>query len=175
MVWVMAWQVRHQGSPRVLQNVTLEQIAQGLRDGALEATDEVMGPDDTTWTAIENHPGLADVVADLEPPEARYHAEATSLDMNALIDVCLVLLIFFILTTTYAAAVQKVVPMPTLKQAEGKSKARVISREDVKRMIRVQTELDRAGKPAMRIENQTASVFDDDGGLDANKLREALQ
>src|SRR5262249_54557144 len=125
--------------------------------------------------AIENHPRLADTVADLEPPEARYHAEATSLDMNALIDVCLVLLIFFILTTTYAAAVQKVVPMPTLKQAEGKNKARVISREDVKRMIRVQTELDRAGKPAMRIENQTASVFDDDGGLDANKLREALQ
>ena len=59
---------------------------------------------------IEAHPQLAEIAFDLEPPRPMHHPEATSLDMNALIDVCLVLLIFFIMTATYAA-VQKVVPV----------------------------------------------------------------
>src|SRR5262249_36534856 len=66
------------------------------------------------------------------------------------------------------------VPMPTLKQAEGK-KVRVVSREDVKRMIRMQAELDKASKPVVRVENQTLDVIGDDGALDAAKMRKALQ
>src|SRR4051794_15373884 len=106
----MPWQVRHQGSPRIVRNLTLPQIVDGLRDGLWEATDEVLSPGEERWRAIEAHPQLADIALDLEPPPPRHPPEATSLDMNALIDVCLVLLIFFILTTSYANLVQKVVP-----------------------------------------------------------------
>src|SRR5436309_14881960 len=139
-VFPMPWQIRHEGSPRSVGDLTLVQIAAGLRDGLWETTDEVMGPEDTTWIAIERHPQLAEVVAELETPPPRRHDEGTHLDMNALIDVCLVLLIFFILTTTYVAAVQKVVPMPMVKSAEGK-KVRVVTVDDVKkRMIRLQAQ-----------------------------------
>jgi biopolymer transport protein ExbD len=169
----MPWQVRHQGSPRAVGNLTPEQIADGLRDGVWEPTDEVLAPGDTAWIALENHPHFAELTADLETPPA-HRVDATHLDMNALIDVCLVLLIFFILTTTYATAVQKVVPMPNVRQSEGK-KARVISREDLKRMIRLQVESDKAGKPTLRLENQNLAVFEEDGTLDGAKLKKALQ
>ena len=109
----MPWQVRHEGSPQVVRDLTLQQIVDGLRDGLWETTDEVVGPGETRWQPIESHPQLADVAMDLEDLRPPRHQEATSLDMNALIDVCLVLLIFFILTTSYANLVQKVVPMAT--------------------------------------------------------------
>src|SRR5579862_2631747 len=125
----MAWQVRHEGSPQAIRDLSLQQVAEGLRDGLWETTDEVMGPADTAWQAIENHPQLAELAEDLEAPPVAYHDEGTHLDFNALIDVCLVLLIFFILTTTYAATVQKVVPLPTVK-ADGKN-VRILDVKDV--------------------------------------------
>ena len=122
---------------------------EGLRDGAWEPTDEVMGPGDRAWVAIENHPQFADVVADLEPPPPHGHPDETHLDMNALIDVCLVLLSFFILTTTYANRVQKVVPIPMDKGDGPKAKALTVA--DIKsRMIRV-TAVEKAGKPEVLI------------------------
>src|SRR4051812_31415454 len=98
----MAWQVRHEGSPRVVRDLTAQQIVDGLRDGLWEPTDEVQGPGEARWRAIEAHPQFAEAALDLETPPPAHPPEATSLDMNALIDVCLVLLIFFILTTSYA-------------------------------------------------------------------------
>ena len=85
-----------------LGDLTLAQVAEGLADGNWEPTDEVMGPSDTNWVPIESHPQLAEIAADLEPPPPRVYDDETHLDLNALIDVCLVLLIFFILTTSYA-------------------------------------------------------------------------
>jgi biopolymer transport protein ExbD len=171
----MPWQVRHEGSPQALKDLTLQQIAGGLRDGLWEPTDEVMGPSDRTWQAIENHPLLAEIAEEIEAPPAVRREEGTHLDFNALIDVCLVLLIFFILTTTYATTVQKVVPLPTLK-AEGK-KVRVINVKDVKeRMIRLQANVDAAGKPVLRLENQPIDVLTADGlNVDPDKLRDALR
>ena len=51
----MSWKVRHEGSPRAVEGLTAGQVAQGLVDGHWEPTDEVMGPDDQQWVAIENH------------------------------------------------------------------------------------------------------------------------
>jgi biopolymer transport protein ExbD len=171
----MPWQLRHEGSPRELGDLSLARIAEGLRDGLWEPTDEVKGPSDSAWQAIENHPALAEVAADIEAPPRVRHEEGTHLDFNALIDVCLVLLIFFILTTTYVTAVQKVVPLPTLK-ADG-NKARVINFKDVKdHMIRLQANVDAAGKPSLRLENQPIQVLAADGvTIDSNKLSAALQ
>jgi biopolymer transport protein ExbD len=99
----MTWKLRHEGSPRVIEGLTAQQVVEGLQDGLWEPTDEVMGETDDTWLAIENHPQFAEVAADLEPPPPRDREDEARLDMNPLIDVCLVLLIFFILTTSYAA------------------------------------------------------------------------
>jgi len=170
----MTWQVRHQGSPRSVGGLSLEEIAAGLRDGVWETTDEVKGPGETTWQAIESHPQLAALAEELELPPPRRREEGTYIDMNALIDVCLVLLIFFILTTTYAAAVQKVVPLPAIK-ADGK-KARPVKLDEIKkRMIRLVVARDKAGVPVVRLENQNISVFSQDGSLDHDKLRDAIK
>jgi biopolymer transport protein ExbD len=107
----MSWNIRHEGSPRMIEGLTLPQVVEGLQDGLWEPTDEVMGPQERQWVAIENHPQLAELAADMEPPLPKVHDDETRLDMNPLIDVALVLLIFFILTTSYAA-LQKVLKMP---------------------------------------------------------------
>jgi biopolymer transport protein ExbD len=62
----------------------------------------VKGPNDADWQPLETHPAFAEAAQDVEPPPGETTDE-THLDMNPLIDVCLVLLIFFILTITYAS------------------------------------------------------------------------
>jgi biopolymer transport protein ExbD len=99
----MTWAVRHEGSPSAVEGLGTEEVIQGLEDGLWEPTDEVIGPQDSDWTPLGDHPVFADAASELEPVVPRHFEEETRLDMNPLIDVCLVLLIFFILTTSYAA------------------------------------------------------------------------
>lgn len=171
----MPWQLRHQGSPKSIPDLSLGQIVDGLRDGVWESTDEVLGPDESSWLPIENHPQLAEIAEEIEAPPPRRRDEGTHLDFNALIDVCLVLLIFFILTTTYGALVQKVVPLPMVKGDADKQ--RVVTAKQVKeRMIRLQVYLDQAGKPVVRLENQNVNVLASDGAtIDSAKLTVALK
>jgi biopolymer transport protein ExbD len=171
-----SWQIRHEGSPQARSGLTLAQIVAGLRDGAWEPTDEVMGPGDRAWVAIENHPQLAEVAADLEPPPPRVHEDETHLDMNALIDVCLVLLIFFMLTTSYAAAVQKVVPLPGVSEDKRSRAIPQLTPQQVQAMIRLEARTDKSGKPAIRVQNQLVTVFRDDGQtLDGPRLTAELR
>ncbi|MGH7225408.1 MAG: ExbD/TolR family protein, partial [Gemmataceae bacterium] len=145
------WKVRHEGSPTALSDLSLAQVAEGLADGRWEPTDEVMGPNDKTWVPIENHPQLADIAADLEPPPPRHYDDETRLDMNALIDVCLVLLIFFILTTSYAV-IQKQLEAPGV--SADKVGPPVITMEKVKQqMVLVVVRMEN-GKPVIRVEDQ---------------------
>lgn len=74
----MPWKLRHEGSPRELGELTLAQIVEGLRDGLWEPTDEVMGPTDSAWQAIENHPALAEVAEDIEAPSGAARGGDTS-------------------------------------------------------------------------------------------------
>jgi biopolymer transport protein ExbD len=147
----MTWKVRHQGSPIALSDLTLAQVLEGLSDGRWEPTDEVMGPQDTDWVAIENHPQLAEVAAELEEPPPRVYDDETRLDMNALIDVCLVLLIFFILTTSYAV-LQKRLEAPGVTDA--KLGPAVVTQEKVaQQMIRVTVRME-GNEPVIRVEDQ---------------------
>jgi biopolymer transport protein ExbD len=145
------WKVRHQGSPAALSDLTLAQVAEGLADGRWEPTDEVMGPNDTDWVSIESHPQLAEVAADLEPPPPRHYDDETRLDMNALIDVCLVLLIFFILTTSYAV-LQKRLEAPGVS-ADRPGPAIVTKEKVQQQMIQVSIRMEN-GKPVTRVEDQ---------------------
>jgi biopolymer transport protein ExbD len=145
------WKVRHQGSPSALGDLTLTQVAEGLADGRWEPTDEVMGPDDKEWVSIESHPQLESVAAELEPPPPRHYDDETRLDMNALIDVCLVLLIFFILTTSYAVLQKR---MEAAGVSGDKAGPPVITPEKVdQQMIRVSVRME-DGKPVYKVEDQ---------------------
>jgi biopolymer transport protein ExbD len=140
----MSWKIRHEGSPRAIEGLTLPQVLDGLRDGLWEPTDEVLGPQDRAWTALERHPETADTAADLEPPPPPAHDDETRLDMNPLIDVALVLLIFFILTTTYQT-MAKMLDMPDAATQQEKGLP-VANPEQVRqRTVRVEVRRDGSG------------------------------
>jgi biopolymer transport protein ExbD len=152
----MTWKLRHEGSPKTIDNLALQDIVDGLLDGRWEPTDEVMGPGDTNWVAIENHPQLAELAADLEPPPPKVYDDETRLDMNALIDVTLVLLIFFILTTTYAA-LQKRLEAPSVSRE--KAGIAVYTKEQVADSMIMVTAKMEEGQPVVRVENKVVDVM----------------
>src|SRR5436305_1309119 len=94
------WQVRQEGTTTPTVVPTANDVLGGLRDGVWLGSDEVLGPGEGRWVAIETHPAFEEAAAELEAP-LKVEEDETTLDMNPLIDVCLVLLIFFILTITY--------------------------------------------------------------------------
>ena len=150
----MTWKVRHQGSPQSVEGLTLAQVVEGLQDGLWEPTDEVMGPGESEWVAIENHPQLAKVAADIEPPPPREYDDETRLDMNPLIDVCLVLLVFFILTTSYAALQLHLKAADVTTDKAGRV---VVTDKQVKeQMIHVTIKME-DGKPAYKVEDTPVS------------------
>lgn len=155
----MSWRIRHQGSPQSVDVPALPQVVEGLQDGVWETTDEVMGPEDSSWIAIENHPQLAEVVDEIEQPPRKFEDDETRLDMNPLIDVALVLLIFFILTTSYAA-LQRVLSMPTATSQDVNQKVRVVPADQVKKKtIRVEVrKVD--DKPVFKVEQQVVEEKD---------------
>jgi biopolymer transport protein ExbD len=155
----MTWKIRHAGSPRSVDGLSPAEVVEGLQDGLWEPTDEVMGPEDSTWVAIENHPTFAEIAADLEPPPARVHDDETRLDMNPLIDVCLVLLIFFILTTSYAA-LQKVLDMPGVASKNPTKGVPKKKDDEVKKItIRVVATMER-GEPVIHVEEEKVPLKD---------------
>ncbi len=154
----MSWSVRHEGSPKVIEGLTVEQVADGLREGSWEPTDEVRGPGEPDWRALENHPQFAELAADLEPPPRIEGDDETRLDMNPLIDVCLVLLIFFMLTTTYAA-LQKYLDSPdtTSQTLDGPTKMTPNALDKIAIKVSVKVEGD---KTVIRVEDKVIELDD---------------
>ncbi len=118
---MITWKVRHQGSPEHTEGLTAQQVVEGVEERTWDPTDEVMGPHDRDWVTLEAHPQFAEALAEIEPLTAGPHPDQTTLDMNPLIDVALVLLIFFILTTTYTE-LRKMFPSPAAENAEVQQK-----------------------------------------------------
>ena len=104
----MSWLIRHEGSTRSVPVATVEEIHQGLADGLWTPEDEVQAPGETTWTALSSHPATEDAAAEVEPPEPTHYEDESNLDMTALIDVCLVLLIFFMMLVGYTAMQKRI-------------------------------------------------------------------
>jgi biopolymer transport protein ExbD len=157
----MSWKVRHEGSPKFVEGLTPGQIAQGLVDGHWEPTDEVMGPQDADWVAIENHPVFADAALDLEPPLPPAHEDETRLDMTPIIDVCLVLLVFFILTTSYAA-LQRLIEAPAMAQEKLKGAPKVTKDQVDRFMIKVTARMERGADdkdaPVVKVEEKVVPL-----------------
>lgn len=147
----MSWKIRHEGSPKLVEGLTLQQIVNGLLEGQWEVTDEVMAPGESKWTAIENHPQLAEIAADVEPRVEGHHEEETSLDMTALIDVCLVLLIFFILTVSISVLQSRIDAADVSQDEKGQL---VVSEDKVDQtMIKSAAHMEN-GKPVITVEGK---------------------
>lgn len=150
------WRIRFEGSPSVVEVPTAAKVLEGIRDGEWEPSDEVRGPGDPGWTPIEDHPQFADPVAEMEPPAAE-HPDETRLDMNPLIDVALVLLIFFILTTTYSS-LRRTIDVPAEPEQGEKSKQPTPEELD-QRTFHVTCWME-GQKPTVKIEDKLVEVKD---------------
>lgn len=126
----MSWQMRHEGSPHATSGLTPNQVLEGVKEGVWEFSDEVRGPTDAKWTPLESHPYFEEAIAELDEP-MQHHDVEEHLDMNPLIDVALVLLIFFILTTSYEA-LRRVMDMPTVSQKKEGAQRKVIGEDELK-------------------------------------------
>ena len=79
--------------------------------------------------------------------------------MNPLIDVALVLLIFFILTTSYAS-LRRAIELPPSPSDEEVSKAQILKPEDIKdRSFTVVIRMAQ-GEPVIQLEKKTVAVGD---------------
>src|SRR5437763_4556951 len=153
------WLVRPEGSPTASALPSAEAVLAGLRDGVYTSTDEVKGPADRDWVAIEAHPRFEEACADLEGP-APEHPDETHLDMNPLIDVCLVLLIFFILTITYES-LKRVIEVPEAA-TEQKPGPRINYPDYKDRVVLVQARME-GDKAVIKVEGKETpleQVFD---------------
>jgi biopolymer transport protein ExbD len=136
----MAWRLRHEGSPNPIPvPLSSEQIVEGMRDGLYALSDEVKGPGDAKWIKLTKHPHFAEVAEVVEAIENEIVQEAddNNIDMNPLIDVCLVLLVFFILATTMSV-MEKVMRLPNNPKSDGKP--RVVPESEAKKYIMFKVE-----------------------------------
>jgi biopolymer transport protein ExbD len=149
------WLVRPEGTENPIPLASEAAVLAGLRDGIWKPTDDVKGPNDVAWTTIESHHAFEEAATDLEelPPEH----DDTHLDMNPLIDVCLVLLIFFILTITYAS-LERAIDVPEVSP-EGAT-AKQIEYKDIKdQVFRVTAKMD--GETAVILLDKDPVKMDD--------------
>jgi biopolymer transport protein ExbD len=168
----MTWKVRHEGSSRSAPVATLEELHQGLADGLWSPEDEVQGPGETTWTPLSSHPATEDAAAEIEPPEPAQHEDETHLDMTALIDVCLVLLIFFMLLVSYTA-IQKRLAAAAPSGSNQKAGPDIIPRRDTESMIWLKVEM-KEGK-AIYTATLTEDGKPDVKPLNPDKLEQELK
>jgi biopolymer transport protein ExbD len=151
------WTVRYVGTPTTVPCKSAQAVVDGLKEGEWDASDEVRGPGDMAFRVIEVHPQFTDICAELAHP-AKPHDDETHLDMNPLIDVSLVLLIFFILTTSYAS-LRRTIDIPADPE-EGKQSQAPPKEEDIKdRTFNVDVWME-AGKPLVQVGESVVPVKD---------------
>jgi biopolymer transport protein ExbD len=147
---MILWSVRHAGSPETVDGLTADDIVDGVKEDIWDPSDEVMGPDDPDWVPLDQHPVFAQAMADYEPPPPKHREDETKLDMNPLIDVALVLLIFFMLTTTYQELRKEFEPPAPERETQGKT----ITSDQLKRATVQVTARMENGQPVYRVENE---------------------
>lgn len=150
-----AWQLRHEGTTAVATVNSEAAVLAGLRDETWLPTDEVKGPADAEFRPIEAHPAFEEAAAELAdpPPEP---PDETTLDMNPLIDVCLVLLIFFILTITYES-LRRAINLPSDTPDEKGTGAKVEYKDIKDRIFRVTLRMD-GEKPVIKVEDKVVPL-----------------
>ncbi len=156
----MTWLVRPEGTAgtgrRPREFASAQGIVDALKDGEVASADDVRGPGDTGWEAVETHLAFAEIAADLDmPPPAP--EEETHLDMNPMIDVSLVLLVFFILTATYATLTRSLNLPPDQANSEGSAKLPKIS--EIGKVVNISVKME-ADVPVVRLDNRVVPMAD---------------
>lgn len=110
----------------LLESIEIQDL---IVSGLISINDEIRKEGETSWKTFEDYPEFDDTFS---VKSSIKHDEDENIDMNALIDVCLVLLVFFILLTSYAKLVQHLeaaktnpdskIPLITTTQADQKTK-----------------------------------------------------
>lgn len=149
-----SWQVRHLGMPEGETLVNAEKVLEGLRDGDWEPSDDVRGPGESEWIQIQDHPHFIDAVAEMGPPPPE-PVDESRLDMNPMIDVALVLLIFFILTATYTSLRRSI----SLPPAPTDGATASVNQKDIQdRVFRMKVSLDTNGTTVIKIDDRSVSL-----------------
>ena len=150
------WSVRHAGSDESVDGLTADDVLDGIKEDVWDPSDEIMGPDDPEWVAIEQHPVFARAMADYEPPPPRHADDETRLDMTPVIDVALVLLIFFMLTTAYEEMRKEFTP-PT---PETPNHGKTVTDQELKSVaVRVSVRME-GDRPVFRVEDEVVAETD---------------
>jgi len=157
------WEIRLEGAMNPAPVASAVAVLEGLRDGEWEPSDAVRGPRDEFFVAIEDHPVFAEAIAEMGPPPTEQPDE-TRLDMNPLIDVALVLLIFFILTTSYAS-LKRAIDLPPAPDQE-KGTTQVVKKEDI---------VDRTFRMKVTLEGTTPVIKLDDRVIALAELNRAVK
>ena len=123
------WGLRNHDSDSksiLLESIEIQDL---IVSGLISINDEIRKEGETTWKTFLDYPEFDDTFS---VKSSIKHDEDENIDMNALIDVCLVLLVFFILLTSYAKLVQHLeaaktnpdskIPSITTTQADQKTK-----------------------------------------------------
>ncbi|MCY2969387.1 MAG: biopolymer transporter ExbD [Planctomycetota bacterium] len=123
------WDLRNHDSDSksiLLESIEIQDL---IVSGLISIDDEIRKEGETTWKTFLDYPEFDDTFS---VKSSIKHDEDENIDMNALIDVCLVLLVFFILLTSYAKLVQHLeaaktnpdskIPSITTTQADQKTK-----------------------------------------------------
>ncbi|MEY4947329.1 MAG: hypothetical protein RIR22_2030 [Planctomycetota bacterium] len=123
------WDLRNYDSDSksiLLESIEIQNL---IVSGLISINDEIRKEGETTWKTFLDYPEFDDTFS---VKSSIKHDEDENIDMNALIDVCLVLLVFFILLTSYTKLVQHLeaaktnpdskIPSITTTQADQKTK-----------------------------------------------------
>lgn len=174
------WWIRPEGAPHAVEVNSLEDVIAGLRQGRWLPGDEIKQADEKDWQPIYAHPALQEVVEELETPP-RESGDETHLDMNPLIDVCLVLLIFFMLTITYASLERAIDVPPVNPDRKGPARVEYKDIKDQVFVVRARVEgertvikVEQTEVPLERLEAEIKRVISTTGRremvLDVDKL-----
>lgn len=151
------WEIRFAGSTSVVNAPSATRVIEGIREGEWESTDLVRAQGTQQWMPIADHPQFADTVAELEEPLHEPHDE-THLDMNPLIDVALVLLIFFILTTTYSS-LRRTIDVPAEPDTPSQSQPKPTENDLRERTFTVTCWME-GEKPTIKIDEKIVDLKD---------------
>ena len=123
------WDLRNHDSDSksiLLESIEIQDL---IVSGLISINDEIRKEGETAWKTLLDYSEFDDAFS---VKSSIKHDEDENIDMNALIDVCLVLLVFFILLTSYAKLVQHLeaaktnpdskIPSITTTQADQKTK-----------------------------------------------------
>ncbi|MSR30272.1 MAG: biopolymer transporter ExbD [Gemmataceae bacterium] len=104
-----------------------------IHSGIITPDDDIKRGEETLWKKGWEYPELA---PHFSPIPKRDSNEDDHIDMNALIDVCLVLLVFFLIVTSYARLIQHL----EAAKNQGNQATPVLQASQVEKLVRVRIE-----------------------------------